>query len=239
MKNRSVLRSITFTVVCLMLGIIIALQLKSINSNRNTALAENLRVDELSQELVDLMKKNGELVDKIDQLTAAQRLIENETAGQESLLQRIIVERDNAELFAGLRDVAGPGGSITVIPSQNAIVKDSDLRLIVNSLRASGAQAIAINGERLVAMSEIITGGSTISINGRRYSNSGQFEIRVIMNSTDLAKSLILLQPALTALKENNGIDTVLTTMEKIQIDRLTEDSPAYRSDLMTPQEVK
>jgi uncharacterized protein YlxW (UPF0749 family) len=234
MKNRNVMKSVTFTIVCLLLGIIIALQLKSINSSRNTALAENLRADELSQEVMDLMKKNSELVDRIDLLTAAQRQIDNQSAGQETQLQRIITERDNAEIFAGLRDVSGPGGLITMMCSKNAFIKDSDLRLVVNMLRAYGVQAMSINGERLVAMSEIITAGSNININGHPFPNNGQFEIKVIMDSTKLSTSLGMLQGALSQLKQY-GIDTVPTPMESVKIDRLREDSPAYRKDLLTP----
>ncbi len=234
MKNKSVMKSITFTIVCLLFGVIIALQLKSINSNSYLALAENLRVDELSQQVMDLMQKNGELVDKIDKLTAAQRAMEKGTAGQEEQLRAIIDERDHAEIFAGLTDVTGPGGIITISPAKDRAVRDSDLRTFVNMLRATGAQAISINGQRLVAMSEIATAGSTIVINGQRFLSSEQFEIVVIIDSSGLSNAQSFLQPQVASMKQS-AIETVFAVMDRVTIKKLPEDSPAYRLELLQP----
>ena len=234
MKSRNVMKSVTVTIVCLLLGIIIALQLKSLNSNRNISLVENLQGEELSQQVVDLMKKNGELVDKIDALTTAQRQIDSQSATQDTQLQNIIKERDNAEIFAGLVDVTGPGGLITVICQKDKQVTDANLRLIVNMLRAYGAQAISINEERLVGMSEIIGAGSNIVINGHPFAANGQFNIKVIMDSTKLNDSLGWLHTSLATMAIN-GIETVPTPLESVKIERLREDSTAYRKDLLTP----
>lgn len=48
------------------------------------------------------------------------------------------------------------------------IVHDDDIRLLVNELRAGGAEAIAINGERITATSEIRCVGPTILVNLNR-----------------------------------------------------------------------
>ena len=44
------------------------------------------------------------------------------------------------------------------------IIHDDDLLRVINELRAAGAEAIAINGERIVAMSEIRCAGPTLSV---------------------------------------------------------------------------
>ncbi|MBP7401405.1 MAG: DUF881 domain-containing protein [Clostridia bacterium] len=234
MKNRNVTRSVTFSLVCLLLGIIIALQLKSINTSANVALAENRRVEELSQELMELMQKNGELVDKIDQLQAAQRLMDSQSANEEARLQQIIAERDRAEVFAGLTDVSGPGGTITLMPAKNAAVDDMKLRVLVNALRASGAQAISVNEQRLVSTSEIIDSGSYyVTINGQRFLRSGQFDIKVIMDPAALETAISMLNSTFNQLRNLYQIDTVFIALETVKIVRLAPDSPAYRLDLL------
>ena len=55
------------------------------------------------------------------------------------------------------------------MPSSWFIIHDHDIRTILNDLKKAGAQAIAINGERVVPMSEQICAGPTILINGNRY----------------------------------------------------------------------
>ena len=44
------------------------------------------------------------------------------------------------------------------------IIHDDDLLRVINELRAAGAEGIAINGERIVAMSEIRCAGPTLSV---------------------------------------------------------------------------
>ncbi|HWQ51560.1 MAG TPA: DUF881 domain-containing protein, partial [Terriglobales bacterium] len=49
------------------------------------------------------------------------------------------------------------------------IIHDTDILSVVNELRDAGAEAIAINGERLIATSEIRCAGSIVSVNNNRY----------------------------------------------------------------------
>jgi len=236
MKNKNAMRSLTLTIVCVFLGAIIALQLKSINSSSNIAMAENLRVEELSQELMDLMKKNGELADKIDELQSALRLTDSQSESDEAQLRRITTERDNAEVFAGLTDVMGPGGTITLTPAKNFEVEDTELRTIVNALRASGAQAISINDQRLIATSEMINAGTMyVMINGQRFLRSGQFEIKVIIDPADFENAKVNLSTVFMYYQNNYMIDIVALSMPSVNIRKLAVDSPAYRMDLLKP----
>ncbi len=56
------------------------------------------------------------------------------------------------------------------------------LRSFVNELRQIGAQAIAINDERVVAMSEIRESGDNIVINGNPLMARNRFTIKAITN---------------------------------------------------------
>ena len=49
------------------------------------------------------------------------------------------------------------------------IIHDSDLLSVINELRSAGAEAISLNGERLLATSEIRCTGAVVTVNGRRY----------------------------------------------------------------------
>ncbi len=233
MNQKTVLRSATFAFVCLLLGIIIALQLKSINSSSHKAMAENLRMEELSQELMDLMKKNGDLAQKIEELQTALRLTESQSENEEVRLLRITAERDNAEVFAGLTDVTGLGGTITMTPAKNFEVEDTELRTVVNALRASGAQAVSINDQRLVATSEIINAGTIyVMINGQRFLRAGQFEIKVIIEPADFENALLNLSSVFSHYRTNYMIDTIAIP-EAVTIRKLAPDSPAFRMDLV------
>ncbi len=87
--------------------------------------------------------------------------------------------------LGGLTVVSGPGvvvglsDSTRAIPAganpSTALVQDSDLTFLVMMLWYGGARAIAINGERVTALTTITSSGPTILVNGRRL--VGPFEV--------------------------------------------------------------
>lgn len=81
-------------------------------------------------------------------------------------------QTSNAELRAltGFERVVGDGIRVTIdnapYADENSLVRDSDLALLVDGLWNAGAEAIAINGQRLTALSAIRTSGDAIEVNG-------------------------------------------------------------------------
>ncbi len=97
---------------------------------------------------------------------------------EESDISELLIDEINEiRLVSGMEDVEGPG--IRVIISDNEdeeivgsqinddIVHDADIQIILNDLRKAGAEAISINGQRVMSKSEIKCAGPTIRVNGR------------------------------------------------------------------------
>lgn len=90
-------------------------------------------------------------------------------------------EIEDVKLAAGLTELTGPGVEITVADNADRqvvgksinddIIHDADLQIILNDLRVSGAEAISINGNRVVALSEVKCGGPVVTVNGRATTN--------------------------------------------------------------------
>ena len=68
------------------------------------------------------------------------------------------------------------------------IIHDDDLLKVINELRAAGAEAISVNGQRLMATSEIRCAGPTLSVNNVR--SAPPYEIRAIGDSATLESAL-------------------------------------------------
>lgn len=75
--------------------------------------------------------------------------------------------------YLGLTDVTGPGVIITVKDNANSklvtssdLVHDGDLRAIVNEIKNIGADAISVNGQRIVPGTVISCAGAVVQING-------------------------------------------------------------------------
>lgn len=117
-----------------------------------------------------------------------------------------ISEIDSSNLIAdlkfqaGLTGLIGEGVVITMNDSEKVaakgenpntyVIHDDDLLRVVNELRAAGAEAIAINGQRLTALSEIRCAGPTLSVNNIR--SSAPFEVSAIGDKKTLQNAITM-----------------------------------------------
>ncbi|HEX3030055.1 MAG TPA: DUF881 domain-containing protein [Clostridia bacterium] len=172
-------RVMILTLALMILGIVIAIQSKSIfeHNKQNTTVdkkiasytneldKENGRQEELNQRLDKLEKEKEALLKK---------LIKSKS---DSTLKDIKKELDKTKLAAGLTDVEGHGIVIRLedalpkdVDDKNILlIHDTDMLKIINELKKSGAQAISVNDERILNTSELVCAGPTILINKNRY----------------------------------------------------------------------
>jgi uncharacterized protein YlxW (UPF0749 family) len=133
----------------------------------------------VQQVLADQVTKlETEQQDLRAQIAAAEaKVLDFQTASttSSSALAEVNKQLEDARLAVGLTALRGPGVLIEIADSKrivpegenpaNYIVLVDDLRDIVAALWASGAEAIAINDERLVATSSIYGVGASILVN--------------------------------------------------------------------------
>ena len=90
---------------------------------------------------------------------------------------------------SGTVPVSGPGLEIVVDDGASGAPKsavlDTDLQILVNGLWAAGAEAVAINGQRLSNLSAIRTGGDAVTVNFR--SLSPPYTVNAIGDPDELA----------------------------------------------------
>ena len=168
---------IILTVILFILGIALALQFKSTLYARDQSRSDALNAENLMAQLLSEQKELDELKAAVDEnLTLRENLIKEYV--EEEKDYQLSRDLDKIKLVAGLIDVKGPGITIklddapvrqpdTLISWQ--IIHDNDIKIILNELKKAGAQAISINGERVMPMSEQVCAGPTILINGNRY----------------------------------------------------------------------
>jgi uncharacterized protein YlxW (UPF0749 family) len=112
---------------------------------------------------------------------AALSSLQKDAAGQKTALADLDSELEAQRTLAGMIPLVGPGVQVILDDSQaknlpagedpnNYIVHDYDIRDVVSILWQSGAEAVAISDERLVATTSIYCVGSTILVNDTRMS---------------------------------------------------------------------
>jgi uncharacterized protein YlxW (UPF0749 family) len=91
------------------------------------------------------------------------------------------------KFYNGFTDVAGPGIMLRVSDStfkdesidiMDKIVHDVDITVLLNDLKSAGAEAIEVNGKRIINISEVVCAGPLLRINGEGV--AAPFVIRAI-----------------------------------------------------------
>jgi uncharacterized protein YlxW (UPF0749 family) len=132
-------------------------------------------------ELIDLIEQRRDLVAEQDRVVSALR--DDVDAARRESARRSRQDRAEGEAVAELAMQAGTvavrGRGLEVKLSDSARrsttgedadafrIHDTDLQLVVNALFAAGAEAVSVNGSRLVATTPIRAAGDTIVVNFR------------------------------------------------------------------------
>jgi len=129
----------------------------------------------LAGQVTELEQEQQDLRDQIGAAEARVLDFQDATTTSSSALAEVNRQLGEARLSVGLAALRGPGVVIEIADSKrvvpdgenpaNYIVLVDDLRDIVAALWAEGAEAIAINGERLVATSSIYGVGASVLVN--------------------------------------------------------------------------
>lgn len=232
-------KTFSITLVCIILGIMVSWQYKSINYNQNASSIQATRIEDLKDNLIQLQKTNNELRNRLQELQEENKAYENSRIGDNSIAENMRKQLEAARIFAGLVDVKGKGIIITLDNNGFATVVDSDILDVVNELRAAGAQAISVNEERIVATSEIRQAGnladdnSYIMINGVR--QKAPFVIKAISDPDDLERSLTMIEGVVDKLQDTYQIKVSIKKSEEIIIPKVRDDGSVIRYDLLTP----
>lgn len=189
-------------------------------------------------------KEREELIDRINAETRAADTLESDVdklRTDVSERQRKALERhggDQGELVAllsGATPVEGPGVKLVVDDAKNTDqggggpresssfadtgrVRDRDMQRVVNGLWASGAEAIAINGQRLTALSAIRAAGDAILVDNRPL--VPPYTVLAVGDGKNLAAAFQDSADGqyLNALKESFDIRTSLSEQAKVRL---------------------
>lgn len=208
------------SVLSVFIGILIVSQIRTIPSRVTNPIAPYATLKETKEDLYSEQKELQDEIKKLqEQINSAQADKEDSIIPKEEM--NLL---SNKKAQAGLTAVEGPGiiinldDSKTVAASEDSIIHAADLRDVVNVLWGSGAEAIAINDERIVINTAIDCIVNTILINNTRISNP--FEIKAVGNRTLMNEALNNQGslPSLSERKKRFNVTFTIQEKEKIKI---------------------
>ena len=156
MRLRSWLPTLLLTTGCLLLGLLLVVQLRTESSARQEALGT-----EWEFLLIDLIDGNNRLRQEIE--SVEQQLADLDQAGGGGVMESLVAEVNYLRIANGMIEVSGPGVELILTGPISVL----DLHDLINELRNAGAEALALNGRRLVAWSAIGTDGQHVTVDGQ------------------------------------------------------------------------
>lgn len=172
------------TLLATVLGALLALSLKTQDRIRTEQLP-NMRPNQLASAYAALRDQANDQRKTIADLRKRLETFQAAAAAGSPVAKELQKENRETKILAGLVAVTGPGVVVTLRDSKKLPPKstdmspedyeaisrqfrihDSDIQTVVNELRAAGAEAIAVNDQRVTSFTAIRCVGPVVQVNG-------------------------------------------------------------------------
>lgn len=185
---------------------------------------ELMRETELKGTLASYKEKYNEINNQIIDTNAKIEKYQKDEKSEEDAIALLEEEVEQKNMLLGITDVQGQGIIITMdnpsdyTEEESRPISASDLVMLINELRMAGAEAISINGQRIVARSDVF------EINSYRYNVDGErvtapYTIKAIGDIKYLQSALSVKDGYIDKYTKN-GIDIKIKTEDNLVIEK-------------------
>lgn len=210
--------------VCVILGILMALQFKTVQKTYLQGQSPTQKSSQMVAELTKLKNEKEVLMTELETIESKLKEIESTESKGNVVIRNLNNEMNKYKAFSGLLDVYGQGLEIVIdnppkemtSTFESNIAYDYEVILsLINELNAAGAEAISINDQRILSSTEIRTAGESINVN--KIPQSAPFTIKAIGNVDTLEGALIGRFGIATIIQEKS-YQLEIKKMEKVTI---------------------
>lgn len=173
--NNSIKNKIAMTTVCVLLGVIVTIQFKTLD-DIDTNVISTQKSKEIAIEYKKLKTEREKIIKEMNKLEKKVSQYEKAEVEKDPLLENLYKDIEKYKMLSGYKDVKGEGVVIQIdnpqadvqIGSEKNILIDnySFLLEIISLLNAVETEAIAINDQRYTSFTEIVPAGELLEING-------------------------------------------------------------------------
>lgn len=167
MRRRSKSLILPITMVAIALGFLISLQVQTQKSVTSAQELNEQRLVATKSVLANAQAENLRLKEDHNRLTAEM----DQARQQGGTDPAVLAQLDQLRIMDGTQPVQGPGIHITIDDRQQEHkvvfpLTTEQLTDSINILRLAGAEAISVNGQRIVSNTSVVmSGGSTVLVN--------------------------------------------------------------------------
>lgn len=216
--------AIILGIVCFILVISIFTQMKTVENMKKTVNTGLSRNSDLIDEVFRLQEKNNKLYEQLEDSENRLEKIRTQAASGSKEDTEAEAELKENNLLLGLSEMKGEGIIITLDDNRNIqgdelnvsqyLVHEEDLLQVVNELFNAGAEAISINGHRIVNSTAILCDGNIIRVNGKVIT----VPITIKAISSKAIYNTLIRPKGYLQLMADEGVDVKIESSDKITI---------------------
>ncbi|MFC0188985.1 DUF881 domain-containing protein [Fictibacillus aquaticus] len=194
-------KQLFLSIILLVTGFILSFSYQ-MTEKQNRSIERNnewKREDSLRSQILAIQKSNQELSGSLRKMQGSIAKKEKKLAEQEQTSYNMVEDLTKLRLLTGDVKAKGEGIEVTLSDASympegenpnDYIVHEEHIRSVIDELLVSGAEAIAVNGQRISHDTFISCIGPVISVNGTQY--PAPFVVTAIGDSSTLEKSMNL-----------------------------------------------
>ena len=218
---------IVIGLLALFIGMVISIQITTTQGSDYGGLVPLAKAQGYLEELKQVRAEKDVALEELNKLEERMNQIEKEKSDEDFFLKGVVSDLEKYKMAAGVVDVKGPGVIVTVddpIPTAgitddySVIMLRSDLLVsLVNRLKDAGAEAISINGQRVIVTTEISLAGDNVNIN--TVPTAPPYTIKAIGNP-DTIESTLTIRFGIIEQMKSYGLRIDIKKKDEIEIPR-------------------
>lgn len=222
MKKANITICIVIFLMCVILVSVMLMRAKAVEET-DFETESVTRETELRKEISTWKSKYEKISETLESIN--QKILEYEDQIEKNEDSSDLVEKEleQTNVLLGKKTVRGEGIIVTLTDKENAKILATDLSEIINEIKYAGAEAISINGIRILPMTDV-TGATNdlILINGQRISSP--YEIKAIGNQTYLYSTLNAKNGFIDYYTNQYDIDIKVEKQKNVTIDKTNQE---------------
>lgn len=214
--------------LALIIGLVISIQISTTQGTDPGGLIPLAKAQGFEVELKKVRAEKEVILQELNALEAKMEEIKKASSEGDAVSAELVLEVDKYKMSAGLVDVKGPGVMITITDpaaddqygeAYSVIMYNYELLLsLVNKLKEAGAEAISINGQRIISTTEISLAGDNVNINA--VPTAPPYVIKAIGNADTIESTLNIRFGIVEQMKSRYNLGVEVKKSEEVLISR-------------------
>ena len=216
--------------LALLIGLVISVQISTTQGADPGGLIPFAKAQGYVAELKKVRADKEVILEQLNVLEKQLEDIKKNKAEGDVMAEQMVADLAKYKMAAGMVDVKGPGISVTIDDPKVEILDGQKYSVImynyelllsfVNKLKDAGAEAISINGQRIIATTEISLAGENVNING--VPTAPPYIIKAIGNPDTIESTLTIRFGIVEQMKSRYNLSVEIKKSDEISIPRFS-----------------